>query len=201
MYMVFDQPCQAAATPVLVTGPDPGSSLYSSSAAFVCMTVSVSEVGLTMQVGLQGVDNGAMRFTNVRIPRDNLLDRFATVDRGGKYSSPYSPGRRFAATLGELTGGRVGLTCGSLGVLKPSSPSAPAFASKTLETSVLSQWCKSASALVSVKVLLVVSDDRWMRHCCCSGRAYKLSVSPVVHSATSCQVCQASTSNPMAVGG
>ena len=71
-----------------------------------------------VQVGLQGVDNGAMRFTNVRIPRDNLLDRFATVDRGGKYSSPYSPSRRFAATLGELTGGRVGLTCGSLGVLK-----------------------------------------------------------------------------------
>ncbi len=59
-----------------------------------------------------------MRFTNVRIPRDNLLDRFATVDRSGKYSSPYSPSRRFAATLGELTGGRVGLTCGSLGVLK-----------------------------------------------------------------------------------
>lgn len=74
--------------------------------------------GRFLQVGLQGVDNGAMRFTNVRIPRDNLLDRFATVDRGGKYSSPYSPSRRFAATLGELTGGRVGLTCGSLGVLK-----------------------------------------------------------------------------------
>ena len=73
---------------------------------------------LCAQVGLQGVDNGAMRFTNVRIPRDNLLDRFATVDRGGKYTSPYSPSRRFAATLGELTGGRVGLTCGSLGVLK-----------------------------------------------------------------------------------
>lgn len=73
---------------------------------------------MVLQVGLQGVDNGAMRFTNVRIPRDNLLDRFATVDRSGKYSSPYSPSRRFAATLGELTGGRVGLTCGSLGVLK-----------------------------------------------------------------------------------
>ena len=79
-------------------------------------------VGL-VQVGLQGVDNGAMRFTNLRIPRDNLLDRFATVDRGGKYSSPYSPSRRFAATLGELTGGRVGLTCGSLGVLKVLLPS------------------------------------------------------------------------------
>lgn len=30
------------------------------------------------QVGLNGIDNGAIRFTNVRVPRDNLLDRFAT---------------------------------------------------------------------------------------------------------------------------
>ena len=74
-----------------------------------------------LQVGLQGVDNGALRFTSVRLPRTNLLDRFATVDRSGKYSSPYSPSRRFAATLGELTGGRVGLTCSSVGVLKVST--------------------------------------------------------------------------------
>eukprot|EP00891_Asterochloris_glomerata_P007525 jgi/Astpho2/7525/Aster-02090 len=73
------------------------------------------------KVGLQGVDNGALRFTSVRLPRTNLLDRFATVDRSGKYSSPYSPSRRFAATLGELTGGRVGLTCSSVGVLKVST--------------------------------------------------------------------------------
>ena len=85
--------------------------------AYICLTLEFDR-HLHLQVGLQGVDNGAMRFTNVRIPRDNLLDRFATVDRSGKYSSPYSPSRRFAATLGELTGGRVGLTCGSLGVLK-----------------------------------------------------------------------------------
>ena len=138
-----------------------------------------------MQVGLNGVDNGAIRFTNVRVPRENLLDRFAsgkpllrvlpllpvvpaqgsstvlsqraavraspqcatsqehalpgffepaahptrtpspppslrpvlscgTVDRSGRYSSPMtSATKRFAATLGELTGGRVGLTCAS----------------------------------------------------------------------------------------
>ena len=37
-----------------------------------------------------------------------------------KYVLMLSPlqARRFAATLGELTGGRVGLTCGSAGVLK-----------------------------------------------------------------------------------
>jgi len=71
------------------------------------------------KVGLNGVDNGAIRFTNVRVPRDNLLDRFASVDRSGRYSSPLaSATKRFAVTLGELTGGRVGLTCASVGVLK-----------------------------------------------------------------------------------
>ena len=46
-------------------------------------------------------------------------DRFGSVDKSGRYSSPLaSQARRFAATLGELTGGRVGLTCGSVGLLK-----------------------------------------------------------------------------------
>lgn len=68
------------------------------------------------KVGLQGVDNGAIRFTHVRVPRENLLDRFASVGRDGKYTSPLeTEGKRFAATLGELTGGRVGLTFASLG--------------------------------------------------------------------------------------
>ncbi|KAF5836725.1 putative acyl-coenzyme A oxidase 2 peroxisomal precursor [Dunaliella salina] len=71
------------------------------------------------KVGLNGVDNGAIRFTHVRIPRVNLLDRFGSVDKSGRYSSPLtSQGRRFAATLGELTGGRVGLCSGSVGTLK-----------------------------------------------------------------------------------
>ncbi|GAX78643.1 hypothetical protein CEUSTIGMA_g6081.t1 [Chlamydomonas eustigma] len=71
------------------------------------------------KVGLNGVDNGAVRFTHVRVPRTNLLDRFGTVDKGGCYSSPLtSQARRFAATLGELTGGRVGLCCSSVSLLK-----------------------------------------------------------------------------------
>ncbi|KAG2487507.1 hypothetical protein HYH03_013925 [Edaphochlamys debaryana] len=71
------------------------------------------------KVGLNGIDNGAIRFSHVRIPRTYLLDKFASVDKSGRYSSPLtSQARRFAATLGELTGGRVGLTAGSVGVLK-----------------------------------------------------------------------------------
>ncbi|KAK9869050.1 hypothetical protein WJX84_008987 [Apatococcus fuscideae] len=70
------------------------------------------------KAGLQGVDNGSIRFAGLRVPRDNLLDRFASVDRSGNYTSPYSPGKRFGMTLGELTGGRVGLTSSSIGILK-----------------------------------------------------------------------------------
>ncbi|XP_057807079.1 acyl-coenzyme A oxidase 2, peroxisomal [Salvia miltiorrhiza] len=71
------------------------------------------------KVGLNGVDNGALRFRSVRIPRENLLNRFGDVGRDGKYTSSLpSINKRFAATLGELVGGRVGLAYSSVGVLK-----------------------------------------------------------------------------------
>ncbi|KAL0381610.1 UNVERIFIED_CONTAM: Acyl-coenzyme A oxidase 2, peroxisomal [Sesamum angustifolium] len=71
------------------------------------------------KVGLNGVDNGALRFRSVRITRDNLLNRFGDVSRDGKYTSSLPTiNKRFAATLGELVGGRVGLAYSSVGVLK-----------------------------------------------------------------------------------
>ncbi|MBA0618484.1 hypothetical protein Godav_027823 [Gossypium davidsonii] len=71
------------------------------------------------KIGLNGVDNGALRFRSVRIPRDNLLNRFGDVTRDGKYTSSLPTiNKRFAATLGELVGGRVGLAHSSVGILK-----------------------------------------------------------------------------------
>ncbi|XP_065876552.1 acyl-coenzyme A oxidase 2, peroxisomal isoform X2 [Euphorbia lathyris] len=71
------------------------------------------------KIGLNGVDNGALKFTAVRIPRDNLLNRFGDVSRDGKYTSALPTiNKRFAATLGELVGGRVGLAYSSVAVLK-----------------------------------------------------------------------------------
>ncbi|XP_021316879.1 acyl-coenzyme A oxidase 2, peroxisomal [Sorghum bicolor] len=71
------------------------------------------------KIGLNGVDNGALRFCSVRIPRDNLLNRFGDVSRDGKYTSSLPTiNKRFAATLGELVGGRVGIAYCSVGVLK-----------------------------------------------------------------------------------
>lgn len=60
--------------------------------------------------GLNGIDNGRLHFTNIRIPRTNLLNRYGDVAPDGTYSSPIaSPGRRFFTMLGTLVQGRVSL--------------------------------------------------------------------------------------------
>jgi acyl-CoA oxidase len=60
--------------------------------------------------GLNGIDNGRLHFTGVRIPRTNLLNRYGDVAEDGTYSSPIeSPGRRFFTMLGTLVQGRVSL--------------------------------------------------------------------------------------------
>ena len=60
--------------------------------------------------GLNGIDNGRLHFTGVRIPRTNLLNRYGDVDENGVYSSPIaSPGRRFFTMVGTLVQGRVSL--------------------------------------------------------------------------------------------
>lgn len=61
--------------------------------------------------GLNGIDNGRLAFTDVRIPRENLLNRYGDVAPDGTYSSPISsPGRRFFTMLGTLVQGRVSLS-------------------------------------------------------------------------------------------
>lgn len=68
--------------------------------------VSITDCGHKM--GLNGVDNGRLHFDDVRVPRDALLDRFATVSADGVYESPISsPSKRFFTMLGTLVGGRV----------------------------------------------------------------------------------------------
>ena len=58
--------------------------------------------------GLPGVDNGRIQFDQVRIPRENLLNKYADVAEDGTYSSPIeNPNRRFFTMLGTLIRGRV----------------------------------------------------------------------------------------------
>ncbi len=68
--------------------------------------VRIGDDGL--KLGLNGVDNGRLWFDGVRVPRANLLNRFAEVSADGVYSSPIeSKDRRFFTMLGTLIQGRV----------------------------------------------------------------------------------------------
>ncbi len=70
--------------------------------------------------GLPGVDNGRIMFDGVRIPRADLLNRYADVAEDGTYSSPIeSDNRRFFTMLGTLIRGRVtvGAAAGATGRL------------------------------------------------------------------------------------
>ncbi len=58
--------------------------------------------------GLPGVDNGRIKFDHVRVPRENLLNKYADVAEDGTYTSPIeNPNRRFFTMLGTLIRGRV----------------------------------------------------------------------------------------------
>ncbi|MCM0621511.1 acyl-CoA dehydrogenase family protein [Nocardioides bruguierae] len=60
------------------------------------------------KLGLNGVDNGRIAFDQVRVPRGNLLDRFAEITDEGRYTSTIAnPNRRFFTMLGTLVQGRV----------------------------------------------------------------------------------------------
>jgi acyl-CoA oxidase len=65
------------------------------------------------KLGLDGVDNGRLWFDEVRVPRDNLLDRYAEIREDGTYfSSIENPTKRFFTMLGTLIQGRVSV-CGA----------------------------------------------------------------------------------------
>ena len=69
--------------------------------------------------GLNGVDNGRLLFDRVRVPRENLLNRFADVSPEGVYSSPIaSPAKRFFTMLGTLVAGRISVAAAALSAAK-----------------------------------------------------------------------------------
>ncbi len=79
----------------------------------------VTAVGDGLKMGLNGVDNGLLVFDQVRVPRSNLLDRFAQVASDGTYESAIeSSSRRFFTMLGTLVQGRVSIAGAGVAVSK-----------------------------------------------------------------------------------
>lgn len=71
------------------------------------------------KVGLNGVDNGIIGFDNVSIPRDMMLDRFASVTEDGDYKSDIeSKSKRFFTMIGTLVTGRIFVSLSSLSAAK-----------------------------------------------------------------------------------
>ncbi len=83
------------------------------------------------KMGLNGVDNGRLWFDQVRIPRENLLNRFADVDASGAYTSPIpSASKRFFVMLGTLVGGRIAVGSASNSAAKAGLSIAVRYAEK-----------------------------------------------------------------------
>ena len=83
----------------------------------VCDGVTIEDCG--HKLGLNGVDNGRLAFEHVRVPRDNLLDRYAQVSAEGEYTSPIeNRDRRFFTMLGTLIQGRVSVGGASISATK-----------------------------------------------------------------------------------
>lgn len=79
--------------------------------------ITIGDCGLKM--GLNGVDNGTIRFDQVVIPKENMLDRFARVNDSGEFESNIpSDNRRFFTMLGTLVGGRIGIPRSALAAAK-----------------------------------------------------------------------------------
>jgi acyl-CoA oxidase len=79
--------------------------------------ITIGDCGHKM--GLNGVDNGTISFNQVEIPKENMLDRFASVNDKGEFESPIpSDNRRFFTMLGTLVGGRIGIPRSALAAAK-----------------------------------------------------------------------------------
>lgn len=71
------------------------------------------------KLGLNGVDNGKIWFNQVSVPRENLLNKYGTINNDGSYHSDVkNPSKRFFTMLGTLVGGRICVARAGLGGAK-----------------------------------------------------------------------------------
>jgi len=87
--------------------------------------------GNGLKMGLNGVDNGKIWFKEVRVPRTEMLTRFAEVTPEGRYRSDIlNPGARFFTMIGTLVGGRISMGLGGNSAAKSALTIAVRYAAR-----------------------------------------------------------------------
>jgi acyl-CoA oxidase len=91
--------------------------------------VTIADNGTKM--GLNGVDNGQIWFDHVKVPRTELLNRFADVTPDGQYRSEIqNPATRFFTMIGTLVSGRISIAVSANSAAKSALTIATRYAAR-----------------------------------------------------------------------